>query len=1025
VVLYRGQRQALAARRRSRLQPMKIGLFYFARSEKEQPSAKYDLLLSGARLADERGFTAVWTPERHFHEFGGIYPNPSVTAAALAVITRRIRIRAGSVVLPLHHPVRVAEEWAVVDNLSGGRAEISFAPGWHSGDFVFAPDSFENRHEVMHRGIDQVRRLWRGERLSFPAGGGRAVEVMSLPRPLQPELPFWITAAGNPETFRLAGRLGAGLLTHLLAQDLDALASKVELYRAAWGEAGHPGNPRVALMLHTYLGDDLEQVREELRATFYDYLSSSIELLANVAPDMTRGADFNRSVMEPVLRRAYDRYFDGGSLMGTRESCLTVVERLQSLGIDELACLIDFGMNQQAVSASLERLAEFYESELTGRPERHPAAEIESLSSLILRHGVTHLQCTPSMARLLLAEPDAPPALGSLRALLLGGEALPADLGKQVSALLAGDLFNMYGPTETTIWSSAHRVEGAAGTFPIGRPLANTALYILDAAGEPVPVGIPGELYIGGSGVARGYWNRPALTQERFLPDPFRAEPGARMYRTGDVAKFLPGGEVVYLGRNDQQVKIRGHRVELGEIEAVLEQCPGVSQAAVTIREDQPGDCRLTAYVVPARRQPAAAPSLEQLRLRQHGGLETQIIYREIFEDRQYLRHGLELRDGGVVFDAGANIGLFSIFAARECRSPRLFCFEPIRANFDLLERNLKELGIAANCFPFGLGERDQEAEFTFYPHASGLSGRYARPETERLETSAILRRRLPSSSAAELDALVDRHFLDALRRPSRLRRLSDVIREHGVENIDLLKIDVERSEADVLLGIDEDHWPRIRQVVAETHSRELLERCRGILREHGYATAVDEIFTTGDVYVALLYGTRGQLVDTPGAAASAQSIRAFAERRLPSWMMPANFVMLQKLPLTANGKIDRAALPDPQCAAAAQRTRYVEPAGATEKKLTQIWSEILKRQPIGVEDNFFESGGHSLLAIQLVLAIQSAFDIKLPLGIVFQSPTPRSMAAAIEEAILREVEEIAEDEAEALLERTAGKAGA
>ncbi len=146
---------------------------------------KYRLVLESAKFADRHGFNAVWTPERHFQDFGGLYPNPSVLSAALAVLTQRIQIRAGSVALPLHHPVRVAEEWSIVDNLSRGRVAVSFASGWHRDDFIFAPDIYDERKEVMFRHIELIQRLWAGEKLKLPSAGGAEVEFRILPRPIQ------------------------------------------------------------------------------------------------------------------------------------------------------------------------------------------------------------------------------------------------------------------------------------------------------------------------------------------------------------------------------------------------------------------------------------------------------------------------------------------------------------------------------------------------------------------------------------------------------------------------------------------------------------------------------------------------------------------------------------------------------------------------------------------------------------------------------------------------------------------------
>jgi amino acid adenylation domain-containing protein len=222
-----------------------------------------------------------------------------------------------------------------------------------------------------------------------------------------------------------------------------------------------------------------------------------------------------------------------------------------------------------------------------------------SIPAQIAAHGVTHFQCTPSMARMLSVRSDSLRGLAPLRTMLVGGEALPADLADQLQHFVSGEILNMYGPTETTIWSTTAVVERDRRPVPIGRPIANTQTYILDRRCHPVPVGVPGELFIAGDGVAAGYHHRPTLTADRFVENPFSTEPDGKMYRTGDVARYCPDGAIEFLGRVDHQVKIRGHRIELGEIEAVLQRHPGVAEAVVVAREDHPGDQRLVGYVVP------------------------------------------------------------------------------------------------------------------------------------------------------------------------------------------------------------------------------------------------------------------------------------------------------------------------------------------------------------------------------------------------------------------------------------------
>jgi len=585
-----------------------FSFFYFASDEGEHAQDKYRLLIEGAKFADENDFVAVWTPERHFHAFGGLYPNPSVASAALAMITKKVRLRAGSCVNPLHHPVRVAEEWSLVDNLSHGRVGISFAAGWQPNDFLIRPEAFENNKQRMIDEIDLIRRMWRGEKVRFEGPKG-PVDVLTLPRPIQKELPFFITAAGNPKTFELAGTLGGGILTHLLGQSLDEAREKIEIYRKAWKDAGHPGEGKVALMLHTYVGTSAEQVNEVVREPMKGYLKSSMMLIQQHAwsfPAFKRHAKEDKSFKDnflnlspedtdALLDHSFDRYYETSALFGTVESCAKTVEDVRGIGVDEIACLIDFGIDSATVMESLPRLNELRQK--TSAPSVEPDAEDYSIAAQLARHRVSHMQCTPSMARMLVLNDEARSALGGLEHLMVGGEAFPGSLAAELRSATDASITNMYGPTETTIWSSTEAAEPTDGTVAIGTPIANTQLYVLDEGGQPVPVGVPGELYIGGDGVTRGYHGREELTAERFVPDPF-AGGDARMYRTGDEVRWRDDGHLEFLGRIDHQVKLRGYRIELGEIESLLTAADGVREAVVLAREDTPGDKRLVAYVI-------------------------------------------------------------------------------------------------------------------------------------------------------------------------------------------------------------------------------------------------------------------------------------------------------------------------------------------------------------------------------------------------------------------------------------------
>ncbi|MDG9682544.1 LLM class flavin-dependent oxidoreductase [Streptomyces sp. DH18] len=344
---------------------MDFGLFYFA-NDNEDVSDRYRLLIEGAKFADTHDFASVWTPERHFHAFGGLYPNPAVTGAAVAAVTERVAVRAGSVVAPLHHPVRVAEEWSIVDNLSKGRVGIAFASGWHAADFLLRPEGYATRRSGLIDTVKSIRSLWRREPASYVDGAGESVEVTVFPPPVQSELPVWLTSAGNPQTFREAGEMGAGVLTHLLGQGVDVLEKRIAEYRQSFRDHHDEseGDGHVALMLHTFIGSDRETVRETVRAPFSKYLASSFDLVihaARAAGENAVALDLNtmtQSDIDFMVGQAFDRYFQTSGMFGTVEDALQVCEKLYEIGVDEIACLIDFGVDTDDVLNSLVHLDE-------------------------------------------------------------------------------------------------------------------------------------------------------------------------------------------------------------------------------------------------------------------------------------------------------------------------------------------------------------------------------------------------------------------------------------------------------------------------------------------------------------------------------------------------------------------------------------------------------------------------------------------------------------------------------------------
>ncbi|MEU0539051.1 MupA/Atu3671 family FMN-dependent luciferase-like monooxygenase [Nocardia sp. NPDC005978] len=339
---------------------LQMSLFFLASASASED--RYALIRECARTADELGYTALWMPERHFHRFGELHPNPAVLAAGLATITRRIHLRSGSIVAPLHHPARIAEEWAVVDNLSNGRVGLGFAPGFQPIDFVFNQTGYRDKQAITLEHIEKVRDLWRGRSVADVNGVGERVRLTTYPRPIQPELPIWMTASANPETFALAGRSGTNVLTALIHLDMDKLRDRIATYRAARAEVGlDPTTGVVTVMLHAYLGEgDDDAVRAVVEQPLRAYLWSQKEVIDSAARYLIGDIDLDElstDDRDTLIDFAFDRYYGSRSLVGTEASFSARTQQLRDIGVDEIACLVDFGLDSSTIVAGLKRIA--------------------------------------------------------------------------------------------------------------------------------------------------------------------------------------------------------------------------------------------------------------------------------------------------------------------------------------------------------------------------------------------------------------------------------------------------------------------------------------------------------------------------------------------------------------------------------------------------------------------------------------------------------------------------------------------
>jgi amino acid adenylation domain-containing protein/FkbM family methyltransferase len=648
------------------------------------------------------------------------------------------------------------------------------------------------------------------------------------------------------------------------------------------------------------------------------------------------------------------------------------------------------------------------------------------LVDLIRQHEITTLHFVPSMLNNFLEEPGVSDC-STMRHVICSGEALPAATAKTFHTRSRAHLHNLYGPTEAaidvTFWECLQ--ESLPGTVPIGRPIANTQMYVLNPEMQPVAVGAEGELYIGGAGLARGYLNRAELTAERFVPHPFSTEPGIRLYRTGDLGRWTQDGTIEFLGRSDNQVKIRGFRIELEEIAAVLHEHPQVQDAMVAAYEREPGEKQLVAYVVP--RRPSARYVLGDYRLPNGLGIahqnknESDYLYKEIFELRTYLRHGIKLEENACVFDVGANIGMFALFVSDQVPSATIYAFEPIPSVFEALQFNGDLCLAQVKTFGFGLSDKEGVEDFVCYPRNTMMSGlrSYADREQDMLVVKKLIENEQNGlephgTPAVVLDELLAGRF-DQQIHSCRVRRLSNVIAENSIQHIDLLKIDVERAELDVLRGIDPEDWTKIEQVVVETEetagSTLRVDEIAEFLRSRSYHVIVDEDERLKGSGLHNIYALRTRSavqVDKSGTGGtgvnallpevlSANALRSSLEKKLPEYMVPSSYVFLRTLPLTVNGKLDRKALPPPSQDRPSVEQAYVAPRNDMEKTLSRIWTEVLHVSRVGVYDNFLQLGGHSLLAAQVISRVQKIYGVRLSLRSFLDKPTPAGLAEAIQ----------------------------
>ncbi|UNY98311.1 amino acid adenylation domain-containing protein [Zhouia spongiae] len=638
------------------------------------------------------------------------------------------------------------------------------------------------------------------------------------------------------------------------------------------------------------------------------------------------------------------------------------------------------------------------------KPNGHK--DTQYLIEIIRKESITTLHFVPSLLQVMIDTPEFSQCK-SLKNILCSGEVLPLELVKKFHRNFDIPLHNLYGPTEAAIDVSSYVCEKVVNhrNIPIGRPVANTQLYILDQYLKPIPVGIPGELCIAGIQVARGYLNQPDLTRKKFIKDPFSKDPNSRLYKTGDLARYLPDGNIEFIGRLDDQVKIRGFRIELGEIESVLNQQDQVSSSVVLAKEDASGNKQLVGYVVPDSYKARTIFKLREIMnkgLRDTGPYilpnkmplfyanrsETDFLYKEIYEEMCYLQHGIKLKRNGNIIDIGANIGMYSILMSQIMPSARIYAYEPIPQIYDVLQLNASLYSDQINVFNYGIGKEKGEELFTYYPNVSILSG--MKNNVDGKEISSTVKKYILSENSKESHHLsLNNYDLDLLLK-NRLKSeefkceivtISDIIKKNKLKTVNLLKIDAENSEIDILKGISAEDWSKIEQIIVEVHDTgNRINWVVSLLKNNGFIVKVNKEVNLNDTNIYNVFALKNPIkdfnykscidnIETNKGYYNEQEfikdLRNTLSKTLPDYMVPSLFVSLEAMPLTSNGKIDKRALPDPRVKA---EEDYIAPSNDLEDRIVELWSDVLgvNKSVISINKSFFELGGNSLLSVKL-----------------------------------------------------------
>jgi natural product biosynthesis luciferase-like monooxygenase protein/amino acid adenylation domain-containing protein len=969
--------------------PMEFSLFYFGNIGNEKN--RYEILMNAAKYGDKNGYSAIWTPERHFHVFGGPYPCPAVFGGAVAAVTDRIGIRAGSVVIPLNDPIRVAEDWSVVDNLSGGgRVSIACATGWNVNDFALSPDNYHTRHAVMYRRLQEIDQLWRGGKIKVKDGNGAEKELEIFPKPIQPSLPMYITSAGNVETYISAGKLGHGILTNMLNTSPKELSGKISAYRKALRDNGHdPHMNRMVLMLHVYIGDDLKEVYAKAKKPFMNYLSNSVDLakasIVGTGIDV-KAEDFSEQDMEDMLEFSFHRYVKNSALIGTKETCMEVLKEMSKIGVDEIACLIDFGIDYESTMISLE-----YLTELKAEYNAWAAAQAP----------------TDTPLPVVTVDKD-----GQVKKFL--------DAIKELSQQSAAKALQAHGATTS----------GTVAHHEVSKTITTLFEEQADKKGDTNILQVEEESF------SYRYLNTTANQLAAWLNKKYNLRPDDVVALKLDrnewmiiaMLGILKAG-AAYLPIDPENPKERTDYILAdSQCKAVIDEA---LLAAFRQEQDQfptanpapastPENLAYVIYTSGSTGQPKGVMVAHRsvvsfmdnfgprfsLKPDLIMGASTSYTFDiSVLELLGSLMAGIKvlLLDRAEPDEVLAHINSYKITALQITPS-RLNQLLNASDNSITVLKKLKVLLVGGEALSQQNYERLKELK------ATKVYNVYGPTETTIWSTcldvqasqSLSIGKPLTNESVYILD---DQGALAPLGVPGEICIGGDGLARGYLNKPELTK---ERFVADPFVGGervyktgDLGRWTNAGEI-------EFYGRKDDQVKIQGHRIEPGEVENALQRYPAVEQAVVVAGQDKYGEhelcaylvckeALNTAAIREHLKKLLPAYMIPTQYIQIDAIPLLPSGKADKKRLLASQGQAVSAGVEYVAPRNEVEEKITAMWQDVLSKEKIGVKDDFFYLGGHSLKATRLISMMVKEFGVTMSLLTFFTNATVEGIAAEVE----------------------------